>query len=114
MAQPLDQGLDGWWSGGLLGDPDEEVEVVGEDAPGEDLHPAEGGVFPEEGAEFLPFPFLEGMTLLHDTGDAVVTAGLLVGSRPESRYSHVHHSTMAIASCAMPSPSLNLGIDDLG
>jgi hypothetical protein len=48
-----------------MGHLDQEVEMVGEDAPGEDLNPAEQGVFLEEGAEFLPLAFLENTVFIH-------------------------------------------------
>jgi hypothetical protein len=41
MSQTLDQFLHWWGDIRLLRHLDQEVEVVGEDAPGEDLDPAE-------------------------------------------------------------------------
>jgi hypothetical protein len=41
------------------------VEVVGEDAPGEHLDPAEQGVFVKEGAELLSLAFLEDTVFVH-------------------------------------------------
>jgi hypothetical protein len=39
MSQTLDQFLHRWRDCGLLGYPDQKVEMVGQDAPGEDLDP---------------------------------------------------------------------------
>jgi hypothetical protein len=65
MSQTLDQFLHRWRDCGLLGYPDQKVEMVGQDAPGEDLDPAEQGVFAEERAELLPFAFLEDTVFVH-------------------------------------------------
>ena len=56
--------FDRWRCSGFLGHLDEEVEVVGEDAPGEELHTAEMGVFVKEGAEFLPLDLLQDPALV--------------------------------------------------
>jgi hypothetical protein len=65
MSQPPDQFLHRWGDCGLLGYLDQEVEVVGEDAPGEHLDTAEQGVFVKEGAELLPLALLENMVFVH-------------------------------------------------
>jgi hypothetical protein len=64
---------------GFAGDFEEEVEVVGEDAPGEDADAAEGGVLDEELVELLAFEVVEGEAAVDDTGEAVVVAGGVVG-----------------------------------
>ena len=85
MFQPLDQFLHRWRGRGLLGYLDQEVEVVGEDAPGEHFDPAEQGVFVKQGAELLPLAFLKHLVFVHHPGDAVIVACGFLGSGFPSR-----------------------------
>jgi hypothetical protein len=64
---------------GFAGDFEEEMEVVGEDAPSKDADAAEGGVLREELAELFAFRDAKDEAPVDDTRDTVVVAGGMFG-----------------------------------
>lgn len=71
-----------------MGDFDEEMEVVGEDAEGEDADAAEAFVFAEVFEEEIAGGGIEMELAVHDAGDAVVIGGAFGGGDLEARQAH--------------------------
>jgi hypothetical protein len=61
------------------------VEVVGHDAKGEETDATELGALEEETEEAVFFGGIENEALIHDTGDAVIEGGVLIGGEFETR-----------------------------
>ena len=102
MLQTLDQILQ--WRGvqGSFGHFDQEVEVVGENAPGEDPHTALGSALSQVRSEQFPLAFLEYKVAIHDPGDAVIETSGFFRTRLGTRVSHSTPTNSSLEPYATP------------
>jgi hypothetical protein len=73
---------------GSLGDREEDMEVIGHEGVGEDLHATKPLAFPHEGEEVLFLGGIENELPVHDAGKTVVEAGGMILGNLQSGCPH--------------------------